>query len=164
MLTFEDKKALAAKGEDCFILAECFFDRHFPRPTYYFNQRGRSAGTAHLQKNIIKFNPILYSQNKQIFIEQVVAHEIAHLLTYQMFGKVRPHGKEWQAIMTQVFKVPASTTHQLDVSDVQGKLFTYRCDCSEHQLTIRRHNKIKKGTTYLCRQCKSALMFVEANS
>ena len=161
MLTFEDKKALAVKGEDCFILAECFFDRAFPRPTYFFNQRGRSAGSAHLQKNLIKFNPILYLQNKAIFIEHVVAHEIAHLITYQLYGKVKPHGKEWQQIMTQVFHLPANTTHQLDITDVQGKLFIYHCSCSQHQLTIRRHNNIKKGTRYLCRKCKSALVFSE---
>jgi len=159
MLTFEDKKALAVKGEDCFILAECFFDRAFPRPTYFFNQRGRSAGSAHLQKNVLKFNPILYLQNKDIFIEQVVAHEIAHLITYQVFGKVKPHGKEWQNIMTQVFKLPASTTHQLDITDVQGKLFEYHCGCSAHQLTIRRHNRVAKGTRYLCRKCKSPLKY-----
>ena len=157
MLNAEDIKALAVKGEDCFILAECFFDRHFTRPAYLFNQRGRSAGSAHLQKNLIKFNPVLYQQNKAIFIEHVVAHEIAHLITYQLFGRVKPHGKEWQNIMRQVFKLPANTTHQLDITDVQGKLFTYRCLCSEYQLTIRRHNNIRKGTIYQCRKCKSPL-------
>lgn len=157
MLTFEDKKALAVKGEDCFILAECFFNRAFPRPHYLFDQRGRSAGSAHLQKNLIKFNPILYLQNKDVFIEHVVAHEVAHLITYQLFGRVRPHGKEWQQIMTQVFNLPANATHQLDISDVQGKLFPYRCLCNKHQLTIRRHNKVKKGSVYLCKQCRSAL-------
>ena len=160
MLTFEDKKALTVKGEDCFILAECFFDRAFLRPTYFFNQRGRSAGTAHLQKNVIKFNPILYLQNKEIFVKQVVAHEIAHLITYQLFGKVKPHGKEWQNIMVQVFKLSPTTTHQLDIKDVQGKLFTYRCSCREHQLTIRRHNKVKKGAQYLCRKCNKVLVLV----
>ncbi|MEL0629370.1 SprT family zinc-dependent metalloprotease [Psychromonas aquatilis] len=157
MLSIEDKKALAVKGEDCFILAECFFDRAFKRPGYLFNQGGRSAGSAHLQKNLLNFNPILYHQNKAIFIKEVVAHEIAHLITYQLYGRVKPHGKEWQYIMTQVFNLPANTTHQLDISDVQGKLFLYRCACSEHQLTVRRHNKIKKGTVYLCKKCKCEL-------
>jgi SprT protein len=159
MLTFEDKKALAVKGEDCFILAECFFDRAFTRPTYFFNQRGRSAGSAHLQKNAVKFNPVLYLQNKAVFIEQVVAHEIAHLITYQLYGRVKPHGKEWQQIMTQVFHLPAHTTHDLDISQVQGKLFTYQCDCMQHQLTIRRHNNIAKGTRYLCKKCKKPLKY-----
>ena len=85
MLTEEDKEALKYKGEDCFILAECFFDRPFKRPNYLFNQYGKSAGTAHLQRNIIKFNPVLYNQNKTTFVDQVVAHEVAHLITYQHF-------------------------------------------------------------------------------
>lgn len=160
MLTFLDKKALAARCEDFYILAECFFDQHFPRPTYLFNQRGRSAGSAHLQKNLIKFNPVLYIQNKQVFMEQVVGHEVAHLIAYQLYGRVKPHGKEWQQIMSEVFKLTPQTTHELDVSSVQGKLFNYRCDCSEHQLTIRRHNKVLKGTSYLCRKCKSALTYI----
>ena len=86
MLSNEDKKALQVKGEDCFLLAECFFARPFKRPSYLFNQRGKSAGTAHLQHNIIKFNPILFAQNREIFIDQVVAHEVAHLIAYQQYG------------------------------------------------------------------------------
>ena len=157
MLSFDDKKALEVKGEDCFILAECFFERPFKRPTYLFNQRGKSAGTAHLQRNIIKFNAILFKQNKEVFINQVVAHEVAHIIAYQQYGKVRPHGREWQHIMEVIFNCPATTTHSLDISDVIGKQFSYQCLCSTHQLTIRRHNKILKGTQYLCKKCGGIL-------
>jgi len=162
MLSNEDKKALQVKGEDCFILAECFFDRPFKRPSYLFNQRGRSAGTAHLQRNIIKFNPILFAQNREIFIDQVVAHEVAHLIAYQQYGKVRPHGKEWQHIMHNAFNCPATTTHSLDIKDVIGKQFSYQCLCSTHQLSIRRHNKVLKGAKYLCRHCRGELKATSA--
>ena len=161
MLSNEDKKALQVKGEDCFILAECFFDRPFTRPAYHFNQRGRSAGSAHLQRNIIKFNPILFSQNKQQFINQVVDHEVAHLIAYQHYGKVRPHGKEWQHIMVNIFNCPATTTHSLDIKDVIGKQFNYQCLCSTHQLTIRRHNKVLRGEKYICRKCRGVLHQLE---
>ncbi|MCG6200183.1 SprT family zinc-dependent metalloprotease [Psychromonas antarctica] len=157
MPTDEDKKVLRAKGEDCFILAECFFDRPFKRPDYLFNQRGRSAATAHLQRNIIKFNATLFKQNRSEFINQVVAHEVAHLIAFQHYGKVRPHGREWQSIMRHVFDCPANTTHSLDISDVRGQLFNYQCLCSAHQLTIRRHNKILRGEKYLCKKCKGVL-------
>ena len=157
MLTEEDKEALKYKGEDCFILAECFFDRPFKRPEYLFNQYGKSAGTAHLQRNIIKFNPVLYNQNKIIFVDQVVAHEVAHLVVYQHYGKVKPHGKEWQHVMETVFHCPASTTHTLDIKDVIGKQYRYRCACTTHLLTVRRHNKVLKGADYICKNCKSVL-------
>lgn len=160
MLTAEDKKALKLQGEDFFIEAECFFDRAFERPTYLFNQRGRAAGTAHLQRNLIKINPILFKNNKEEFFQQVIPHEVAHLITYQLYGKVRPHGKEWQYVMQEVFKRPALTTHQLDIKEVVGKLFTYQCACTTHQLTIRRHNKVQQGAEYRCRACQGALSYV----
>ncbi|WP_354623646.1 SprT family zinc-dependent metalloprotease [Psychromonas sp. MME2] len=157
MVSNEDKKALQVKGETCFILAECFFNRSFQRPSYLFNQRGKSAATAHLQRNLIKFNAILYQQNKETFLQQVVAHEVAHLIVYQCYGKVRPHGKEWQKVMRDVFHCPPHTTHSLDISDVVGQQFTYQCQCSSHQLSIRRHNKVLKGGQYLCTRCKTLL-------
>ena len=157
MLDINDKKALQVKSEDCFILAECFFDRAFSRPEYLFNQRGKSAGTAHLQRNLIKFNPILFTQNKQEFIDQVVPHEVAHIIAYQQYGKVKPHGKEWQHIMEYVFHRPATTTHTLDIKDVVGKQYRYQCLCDTHLLTIRRHNNILKGTKYICKKCGEVL-------
>jgi len=157
MVNDADKKALIRRSEECFILAECFFDRAFKRPTYLFNQRGRSAGSAHLQLNLIKYHPTLFKQNSADFFAQVVPHEVAHLITYQHYGKVRPHGKEWQFVMQNVFNCPADTTHSLDISDVIGKQFAYQCDCSTHQLTIRRHNKILKGLKYRCKKCQGEL-------
>ncbi|MCP4325949.1 MAG: SprT family zinc-dependent metalloprotease [Psychromonas sp.] len=159
MLTEEDKKALMLIGEDCFIEAECFFDRAFERPSFQFNQRGKAAGTAHLQRNLIKINPILFTDNRDEFFQQVIPHEVAHLITFQLYGKVRPHGKEWQMIMTKVFKRPALTTHKLDITEVVGQQFHYRCSCSTHQLTIRRHNKVLKGNSYRCTRCSSTLCF-----
>ena len=49
------------------------------------------------------------------FIRQVVPHELAHLIVYQMFGRVKPHGKEWQLVMNEIFKLPAYTCHQFDI-------------------------------------------------
>lgn len=159
ILTEQDKQALELQGEHFFIEAECFFDRAFKRPEYLFNQRGRAAGTAHLQRNLIKINPILFIKNREAFFEQVIPHEVAHLIAFQHYGRVRPHGKQWQYIMTQAFKRPALTTHQLDTSEVAGKQFNYRCLCTSHQLSIRRHNKVLKGNRYLCKNCRSELVF-----
>jgi len=159
ILTEQDKQALALQGEHFFIEAECFFDRAFKRPEYLFNQRGRAAGTAHLQRNLIKINPVLFMNNREAFFDQVIPHEVAHLITFQLYGKVRPHGKQWQYVMENVFKRPALTTHQLDTTEVAGKQFSYRCSCTFHQLTIRRHNKVLKGQRYLCKKCHSELVF-----
>ena len=129
-------------------------------PTVNFNQRGKIAGTAHLQKWELRFNPVLLAENPDAFLNEVVAHEVAHLVVFKLFGRVRPHGREWQLIMTEVFKVTPRTTHNFNVSSVAGTTYLYHCPCSEYPLTIRRHNKVNRGqASYHCRKCKQPLQF-----
>lgn len=143
-------------------LAEQHFHRAFTMPIVRYDLRGVKAGVAYLQKNEIKFNRTLLLENAETFIHQVVLHELAHLLVYQVFGRVKPHGQEWQHLMTHVFQLPAETCHQFDVTNVQGKTFPYRCSCQTHQLTVRRHNRvIKENVAYLCRKCHQKLVFVD---
>ncbi|OAN19431.1 SprT family protein [Photobacterium jeanii] len=150
-----------AKVEHCIQQANHTLNKRFTVPTIRFNQRGKIAGSARLQSWEVRFNPVLLAENPQAFLDEVVAHEVAHLVTFKLFGKVRPHGKEWQTIMVRVFGVPARTTHSFDIGSVQGKTFTYQCQCSQHQLTIRRHNKVVRGQAqYHCRQCRQPLIAV----
>lgn len=145
------------KVDACYDMAEAYFACDFPRPISNLKQKGKAAGTAHLQKNELRFNAYMFHQNQEKFLNEVVPHEVAHLLVYHLYGgRVKPHGKEWQFIMREVFHRPAARTHNFDVPEAK-QLFPYRCQCQVHQLTIRRHNKIKQGTQYLCRQCKGTL-------
>ncbi|WP_416305085.1 SprT family zinc-dependent metalloprotease [Neptunicella sp. SCSIO 80796] len=143
--------------EQCYLHAEQQLQQSFPRPLVRFNQRGKIAGSARLQTNELRFNPVLLADNSDQFIDHVVPHEICHLLVHQLYGKVRPHGSEWQKLMTDLYQLPAKTRHSMDVSKVQGKVFDYRCGCQSHQLSIRRHNKVKAGVTYQCRRCGQLL-------
>ncbi len=157
MLNQEEQKALTRQVSSCFQLAERFFNTPFPLPKVLHNQRGKIAGTAHLTLWVLKFNPVLFRENRAHFLAHVVPHEVAHLLAFHLYGNVPPHGKHWQSLMTEVFNLPPSRTHSYDVSSLTGKTYTYQCICSEHALTIRRHNKAQKGATYLCKLCRSAL-------
>lgn len=152
------EQLVLTKIETCYQHAECRLNRAFSRPHINFKQRGKAAGSARLQTNELRFNPVLLQENQQHFITHTVPHEVAHLLVYQLYGRTKPHGKEWQQIMNQIFGLTAKTTHQYDVSNVKGKTFTYACQCAEHQLTIRRHNKIvRDNIKYICRLCKHSL-------
>ncbi|RTR40263.1 SprT family zinc-dependent metalloprotease [Shewanella canadensis] len=143
---------------ECYQIAEKHLNLHFPRPQINFKLRGRSAGTAHLQLNKLRFNPVLLAENSDIFLKEVIPHEICHLLAYRLYGKVKPHGKEWQSLMISVFGVQPSTTHSLDTQSVDGKKFEYHCGCGPVKLSIRRHNKVVRGETqYRCRRCKREL-------
>ncbi|MBY6018775.1 SprT family zinc-dependent metalloprotease [Halomonas denitrificans] len=149
---------LLSRVETCYLKAEQRLGRPFPRPSVSLKMRGQSAGAAHLQDNRLRFNPVLLEENPDAFLDEVVPHEVAHLLVWHSFGKVAPHGRQWQAMMRDVFGLEPHTRHLFDVSNVAPRTVAYRCQCRDHNLTIRRHNKVQRGQTrYLCRHCGSAL-------
>ncbi|MEE4485587.1 SprT family zinc-dependent metalloprotease [Serratia ficaria] len=146
-------------------LARQHFAVEFPEPKIIYQQRGTSAGTAWLQAWEIRLNPVLLMENQQPFIDEVVPHELAHLLVFRQFGRVAPHGREWRWMMESVLRVPASRTHQFEIASVQSKTFPYRCGCQRHQLTVRRHNRVLRGESeYRCRQCGEKLKFLASES
>ncbi|EXU74158.1 SprT family zinc-dependent metalloprotease [Erwinia papayae] len=132
--------------------------RDYPEPELVYQQRGTTAGTAWLQQWEIRLNPVLLMENQQAFIDEVVPHELAHLLVWKYFGRVAPHGKEWKWMMENVLGVAAQRTHQFEISSVSRRSFPYRCGCQQHQLTIRRHNRVVRGESeYRCVHCGERL-------
>ena len=74
--------------------ANRYFNKSFLPPIVNYDVKGMKAGVAYLQQNEIRLNPILLQENGDTFIQQVVLHELAHLLVYQQFERIQPHGKE----------------------------------------------------------------------
>lgn len=140
--------------------ANQYFNTTFTPPTIHYNVRGVKAGVAYLAQNEIRLNPVLLQENGAEFVRQVVPHELAHLVVYQQFGRVPPHGKEWKMVMERVFGAPADIYHCFDTANVVGKQFSYRCHCQTHQLSVRRHHAIMQNKcAYLCKKCKTPLIF-----
>ena len=143
-------------------LANQFFNKEFTIPVMNFELHGQKAGVAYLQQNEICLNPVLLVENGAAFIQQVVPHELAHLLVYQQFGRVQPHGKEWKMMMEQVLGVPAHIYHKFSTASV-AKQFSYQCDCQTHLLSVRRHNAIQRNQrSYICRNCNQPLRLLLA--
>lgn len=144
----------------CMQQANAFFGNQFEVPSCNLKQRGRAAGTAHLHKNEVRFNLFMLKQNPKLFLETVVPHEIAHIIVYQIYGNtVRPHGREWQAVMKKVYQLEPNRTHEFDIP-LPKKTFRYQCQCQIHTFTVRRHNRAVKGTEYICKLCRSPLLYL----
>ena len=139
-----------------------------------FNLKGRSAGMYRVrhgkglifarQQREIRYNPYIFSKYFTDNYSTTIPHEVAHYVTDIIYGlkNIKPHGKEWKAVM-HAFDADASVTANYDLSGIPLKklsVFTYRCDCREHQLSTIRHNKIiKRRYKYYCNHCKQMLHY-----
>ncbi len=152
--------------------AEAIFQRKFKVIPVLFDLRGKAAGMYVVSKRLgrvsrkIRYNPWLFSKYFTENLQDTVPHEVAHYIVDQLYGygrrqKIRPHGVEWREVMA-AFDADASVTSSFDLSGIpcrEHQTFGYRCDCRDHQLTSRRHNKVLKNTaTYQCRHCSGNLV------
>lgn len=153
---------LHAQVEACYQQADAHFNREFNRPQVSFRLRGQKAGVAHLDENLLRFNPALYAQNREDFLRQTVPHEVAHMIARALYGRrIRPHGSEWQAIMREVFRLPPQRCHSYAVQRRPVARFIYRCSCPERDFPFssQRHRLVARGSRYFCRRCKATLVF-----
>ncbi|MGD2136670.1 MAG: SprT-like domain-containing protein [Gammaproteobacteria bacterium] len=148
--------------------AEEIFGQAFPPVTIRFDLSGRAAGMyrARAGQRVIRYNPHLFSKYLADNLANTVPHEVAHYVTDVLHGlhNIRPHGREWQAVMRAFAAEPAATS-RYDLTGIplrQRRRFSYRCACTTHALGAVRHNRARSGQArYRCRRCQAVLRFVE---
>lgn len=149
--------------------ANAALEMHAAEIDVRFDLSGRAAGMfcSRGKQRWLRFNTFLFSKYFAENLQHTVAHEVAHYLVEQHFGRrgIAPHGPEWQAMMRLLGEEPR-TTHQFDLAGIPVKRqqrFTYRCACSEHQLSTTRHNRVqgRQKAVYHCRRCEQVLTYVE---
>jgi len=148
------------------LLQQCqkHFGRAFKPIDVHFDLRGRSSGMYVLKhkQRYLRFNPFIFAKYFDDSLATTVPHEVAHYVSDILFGikNIRPHGKEWQAIMHTLGVAP-KVTGNYNLSGIplkQQRRFAYACGCMTHQLTTTRHNKIITGKArYYCRKCDRQL-------
>lgn len=163
------KQAILDKLEQGYQLAENRYGRKFTRIPVMFNLKGRSAGQFwYNHRNYgthFRFNLQLAVENGQDYINRTPLHELSHYIVRCVYPyRCKPHGHEWQSIMTSVMKQDASRCHSFDTSKVRrsrsrlARHHEYVCACKTHLLTNIRHMRIVSGERqYICRNCKTML-------
>ncbi len=83
----------------------------------------------------------LLLENSEAFIEEVVPHELAHLLVWKHFGRIAPHGKEWKWMMESVLARSRPPYASVRTAIRAPQHLPLPLQVPEHQLTVRRHNR-----------------------
>ncbi len=160
----EQQQRVIAQTREYLTRAAEILQREFTDIRVCFDLKGRAAGMYCIREDRrwIRYNPYIFAKYFDDNLQQTVPHEVAHYVIEQVYGHqtVRPHGREWQALMLSLGAEPERTCHY-DLQGVplrQQHYHGYACACSSYQLTRRRHNRIvRDGVRYYCRQCKQAL-------
>jgi SprT protein len=168
-MTPEIKVIAEAAIELLFKKAEAYYNREFPRPTIIWDLKGTTAGWAQFFNNpnkpdILNFNAILFMENRNDFLNETFQHEIAHLISYYVYGSQlgKGHGYGWKQVMWNCFGVTPTRTHTMDVSNVvnRQKRYVYSCQCEEHHhIAGKRHSFAQRGRSYICNKCKTRIIY-----
>ena len=151
-------------------MAANIYGASFKKIPVYFNLGGLKAGMYKRDRlgRSIYYNPHFFLQFMDDNLRSTVPHEVAHYISDMLYGlnRIKPHGSEWKEIMRALGAKPERTCNY-DLSDIphrREKRHTYRCQCSEYELSTRRHNNIQNNRrNYLCKSCKTQLLHVSKN-
>jgi SprT protein len=163
-LDSEQQEQVLSATETCLYQASVVLERTFEPIPVYFDLKGRAAGMYRVKKSqrMIRYNPYIFARYFSENLAVTVPHEVAHYVVDVLYGmrNTQPHGGEWKNIMA-LLNADASVTCDFDLKDLPSRnyqRFDYSCSCQTHELTRIRHNRVLKGTRYLCRLCKQELV------
>ena len=165
MITASMKKQVEDKLRACIATAERRYNTTFRFPNIRYDLRGTTAGTATYSTWTININPVLLAENFDDMLADTVPHEMAHLITDQVYPEAHqrtgnmtrtrngvwrrpkrsPHGEEWKSVM-RVLGCDPRRTHSYDVSNARTRertTYAYKCNCcgAELQMGPKRHAK-----------------------
>lgn len=151
-ISAEDKYKITKKVEELYQKAKTIFPNleNWTRPAWDAKVVGTTGGLAYLLRNRISLNAGLFNRNKDEFYDNVIPHEIAHLIAYMLY-KDKGHGEAWRSTMQKLGYSP-SRCHSMDVKEVKRTVtlqrWVYKCGCREnnvHYLPEARHLELKIG-------------------
>ena len=157
-------KAAVTRVGECIERAGQHYSTKFWISDVLFDLTGRKAAMFCFTENKhwIRINRILLDANPDEFFNQIIPHEVAHLITVQRYQHAKAHGPEWQAVMRDCFGLAPDRCHTMDTSESSKKPYVYLCKCSPARtfsLSSRMHAKIQRrpGSRF-CKLCKGALV------
>ena len=140
----------------------------------------RTLGMISPQNNgslVMRLNPLLLEEDAQLYIDEVLIHEYAHLIVEAQYPndmngskRVLPHGREFKTVCRILGIDDGATTgafrHSQALKKARGTKPThyYKCKCViPSELSLIQHNKVQRGReTYSCRTCGERLNYIKS--
>jgi len=138
------------------IAAKLWQDHDFSDITVKMNGRlSTTAGRAWLTTGLIEFSSKLYAENTEVFLEDTVPHEFAHIVAYRVYGS-RGHDFSWKHVCSALGS-DTQRCHTYAVAKKTVNTTPMYCGCMVHEFTPQRMAWVRKGKTYKCRNCGQVL-------
>ena len=157
-------KAIAVKKvKECLRYASKKIKKDLPYKDVKFFNRSTDAGYVIASEgNCVYLNYDLFRKNKKRFLDEIIPHEVAHLVAEALSPRETPHGGTWKIIMSSVFGLKPERCHSMDTDGIgrTTKKFLYICSCKKHEIGIIRHNKMQSGKKFRCNKCKKEIVFL----
>ncbi|MBE9593280.1 MAG: SprT-like domain-containing protein [Proteobacteria bacterium] len=139
-----------------------FPSKEFPEPSIKMDLTGKCAGRFHPKDNRIRFNLDLMLKNKEDFINETVAHEVAHFVVEVIQPGSKPHGVTWKAIMKLFGIINPKIYHDYKLPiKKKSNTYLYQCGCRNHYFSKTKHKRAEDGVIYTCTDCKDRCRCVE---
>ena len=159
MLTVKQREQVACKVKLYVELANSQLNANMGLPDIKYTLTGTTAGTARGDFEL-NLNAKLLEDNWELYFEDTIPHEVAHLIDFNLYGiqynhtrrgpQRISHGSTWKNIMRQLGGNP-TRTHDMDVSKTAQpkRKFIYVCECCKKEITLSiiRHNKLVRNPT-----------------
>ena len=121
-----------------------------------WNSRMRTrAGLCLPMESRVELNPHLL--NNRVTLEQVLVHELCHLVVARRFPYARAHGAKWKKAMSLCGFEPQRCHNLAVVRRRRQKRWPIQCSCQTHRLATVTYNRISRGVRYQCRVCQDIL-------
>ncbi len=155
MVTSELQAKVAAKIEETFDK----LDFHAGYGIRY-KRMGQCSGKYLRKYNILIFDPLYLQNHTEVYLNTTVPHEVCHLVQWLKYTEEKHHGPIWKALMHQAGVSSNRTTDAYETVRVRKtKTISYTCECTTHELTVRKATKFQdKKIRVSCKLCRAILV------
>lgn len=124
---------------------------------------GRAISNRMTGHSLIKMNYRLHKMHPAELVE-TYAHELMHVVAFQLYGSNEGHGPRWKALMTLIGR-KNERCHKMDVAALRREPVRHMYICAAvncdrvYRVTTHKHNRLQQHIhAYRCR-CGGGLMY-----